>query len=66
MKEQNEKREYIMTPEAREAMRLYTREWRAKHPERAKEIARNYWHRRGKYLREQREKEGAEDADSRK
>lgn len=41
-----EKREYIMSEEAREAMRLYIREWRKKNPERTREIQREYVKRR--------------------
>ena len=51
----NEK-EYKMTEEAREAMRAYSREWRKKNPERAKEIQRDYWKRRGERERAEREK----------
>ena len=39
-------REYIMSEEAREAMRLYIREWRKKNPERTREIQREYVKRR--------------------
>ncbi len=42
----NEKREYVMSEEAREAMRLYIREWRKKNPERTREIQRDYIKRR--------------------
>lgn len=41
-----EKREYVMSEEAREAMRLYIREWRKKNPERTREIQRDYVRRR--------------------
>ena len=38
----DEKREYKMSDEAREAMRIYQREYRAKNPERVREIRREY------------------------
>ncbi len=40
-------REYIMSETARLYMREYQKEWRAKHPERAREIQREYLKRKG-------------------
>lgn len=54
-----EKREYIMSEEAREAMRLYIREWRKKNPERTREIQREYVKRR-----KEREQKGGGDGES--
>lgn len=48
-------REYKTTPEAREGLRNYMREWRAKNPERVREIQRAYLERRAKREREKRE-----------
>lgn len=48
-------REYKMTPEAREGLRNYMREWRAKNPERVREIQRAYLERRAKREREKQE-----------
>lgn len=55
----NEKREYVMSEEAREAMRLYIREWRRKNPERTREIQRDYVKRR-----KEREQKGGGDGES--
>lgn len=55
----NEKREYVMSEEAREAMRLYIREWRKKNPERTREIQRDYVRRR-----KEREQRGGGDGES--
>jgi hypothetical protein len=55
----NEKREYVMSEEAREAMRLYIREWRKKNPERTREIQRDYVKRR-----KEREQKGGGDGES--
>ena len=58
-------REYVMSEEAREAMRNYARKWRAEHPERSREIQRDYWKRRGERERAEREKrEGGNDEKS--
>ena len=62
MTEANEKREYLMSEEARRAAREYKRKWREKNPERAKEINREYWARRAK--REQEAQEGGENEKS--
>ena len=48
-------REYKMSEPAREAVREYARRWREAHPERAKQIQRDYWERRGLREREKRE-----------
>ncbi len=58
-------REYKTTPEAREGLRNYMREWRAKNPERVREIQREYWKRRGERERAEREKrEGGNDEET--
>lgn len=41
-----------LSPEAREARRVYLREWRKRNPEKVKQHIRNFWERKARKMKE--------------